>query len=273
MKVIAAINGLVTSDISALYALKYAGLYGFTLVQLHVENDLDNREEVESSMAVIEELAEKDEVPCERLFLTGKAVKAVKNYLREAKIDILFCGTRTHKQFFENSFSQQITRASLPVDVAVVRVAHVDSTPLTTEIVMPIMEDRLSVRKFAFFSSMAKAYEAAAEIYSVTVVSRRQQAEVDITVTRDLLQRINTRLSHYTKICRLQGIPFRIKHAIARNEVDQVLHHVANHDFQLMIIGGRRFSNFSRLLGDPPLERIFRYTPINTIAYYERDVD
>lgn len=85
MKVIAAVNDLITSEITAFYALRYAALHGFPLTLLHVENPLDSLDDVERSMAVIK-------------------------------------------------------------------------------------EDRLSVKKFAFFASFAKAYGAATEVYSITRV-------------------------------------------------------------------------------------------------------
>ena len=89
--------------------------------------------------------------------------------------------------------------------------------------------------------------------------------------TRALLKKINDRLSHYAKLARFMGIPFHIKHAAARNEIDQVLHHLSHHPFQLMIIGGRRLSILSRLLRRKPIERLLHETPINTIAFYDRD--
>jgi hypothetical protein len=66
-------------------------------------------------------------------------------------------------------------------------------------------------------------------------------------------------------------VPLRIKHALAENEADQILHHLAHHEFQLMIIGGRRMPPFSRIFREDPLVRLFRYTPVNTIAFYARE--
>lgn len=60
-----------------------------------------------------------------------------------------------HRSFFENSLSEKLNRISLPANLAVVRVAHVHAVFVTEDILLPIREDRLSVRKFAFFSSLA----------------------------------------------------------------------------------------------------------------------
>jgi nucleotide-binding universal stress UspA family protein len=70
---------------------------------------------------------------------------------------------------------------------------------------------------------------------------------------------------------KLLDIPLTIKHALTGREVDQILHHVARHDFQLMIIGGRRLSPLSGVFRENPMERLFRHTPVNTIAFYARD--
>jgi nucleotide-binding universal stress UspA family protein len=85
-----------------------------------------------------------------------------------------------------------------------------------------------------------------------------------------LFQKINTRLGHYANTMKLLDIPLTIKHALTGREVDQILHHAARHDFQLMIIGGRRVSPLSSLFRENPMERLFWHTPVNTIAFYAR---
>ncbi|NIR95270.1 MAG: hypothetical protein GWO08_16935, partial [Gammaproteobacteria bacterium] len=96
---------------------------------------------------------------------------------------------------------------------------------------MPIKEDRMSVEKFTFFASMARAYNASGEIYSVTVTSKKKRAGLDLGDTRRILQKIDDRLSHYEQLAKFMDIPLRLKHAIALNEIDQVLHHLSHNDF------------------------------------------
>ena len=271
MKVIAALNGLVSSDVAALYALRYAALFDYTLCLLHVLNPADRRAEVEMSMAEAEAAAALYGVKTERVFLTGKPAEAIRKYLAAARTDTLFCSTRTHRRFFEDSLSEKLSRLSLPANLAVVRVAHVNAVFVTENILLPIREDRLSAAKFAFFSSLAKAFGAATEIYSIHPTSRRRLAAMDTHTTKMLFQKINTRLSHYANTMKLLDIPLTIKHALTGREIDQILHHAARHDFQLMIIGGRRFSPLSGLFRENPMERLFWHTPVNTIAYYARD--
>jgi nucleotide-binding universal stress UspA family protein len=271
MKVLAAMNGLVSSDVAALYALRYAALFDYTLCLLHVLNPADNREEVEMSMATAEEAAVHFAVKTERVFLTGEPAAAIRRYLAENKTDTLFCSTRMHRRFFQNSLSEKLSRLSLPANLAVVRVAHVNAVFVTENILLPIREERLSAQKFAFFSSLAKAFGAATEIYSIHPTGRRRLAAMDTHTARMLFQKINTRLSHYVNTMKLLDIPLTIKHALTGREVDQILHHVARHDFQLMIIGGRRLSPLSGVFRENPMERLFRHTPVNTIAFYARD--
>lgn len=268
MKVVAAINGLITAEVAALYALRYAALHDFSLVLLHVENAADSRDDVERSMAVIEEAAA-DMVSIERVLLAGNPLKAIKRYLSDNRVDMLFCSTSRRRRFFRNSLRDQLTSQPLAADLAVVQVVRLDTAHAVRSMVLPIQEDRLSVKKFALFAAFAKAYGATTEIYSVTLVGAKQLADLDIPLTRALLRKINDCLSHYVKLARFMAIPLRIKHAATRSEIDQVLHHLSHHDFQLMIVGGRRLSRLSLLfIGKPPIERLFRETPINTIAFY-----
>ncbi|HSH13018.1 MAG TPA: universal stress protein [Desulfurivibrionaceae bacterium] len=271
MKVVAAVNGLITSEVAALYALRYAALYDCTLVLLHVDNPRDARGEVEAGMVVVEEAAEGYGVKTERLFLQGRPAMAIASYLAQTPTDTLFCSTRMRNHYFEASLSERLSRLDLPANLAVVRVARIEAWALTREVVMPIREERLSVQKFVFFASMAKTLGAAAEIYSISPVNRSRQAALDLAATRELFQRINERLSHYSHALRLSEVEFRIKHALATDEINQILHHLSHHDCQLLIVGGRRLSRHPRLLGESLLERLFRHTPVNTIAFYARN--
>lgn len=270
MKVIAAVNGLITAEVAALYALRYAAQHGFTLLLLHVVNPADSLDEVERSMAVIEEAAAIEQVTTERVLLAGSPAWAIRRYLSENRADTLFCSTRRRRGFFENSLSEQLARLALPVDLAVVQVVRLDTAHAVRHMVLPIEEDRLSVKKFAFFAGLAQAYGAAAEIYSISRVDSKKLAELDMPLTKALLRKINDRLAHYAKLARFMNLSLHIKHAVARNEIDQVLHHLSHHPFQLMVIGGRRRSILSRLFKGKPLERLFHETPINTIAFYGR---
>lgn len=272
MNVIAAVNGQVTSEVAALYGLHFARLHGLPLILLHVANPDDAIEAVENSMAKIEKAAAGYDMTTERVMLEGDPADAVKRYLTENRSEILFCSTRyrQHRKFFNLSFSEKLRSMSLPVDLAEVRVVHVHSTLSTERIVLPIKEDRISVEKFTFFASMARAYDAGGEIYSVTVTSRKKRAGLDLGDTKRMLQKIDDRLSHYEQLAKLMDIPLRLKHSIALNEIDQVLHHLSHNDFHLMIVGGERLSAYTSLHRAKPIERLQRCTPVNTIAFYLR---
>jgi nucleotide-binding universal stress UspA family protein len=272
MNVIAAVNGQVTAEVSALYGLHFARIHGLPLVLLHVLNPDDSIEAVEKSMANIEEVAAEYDMATERVMLEGSPAETVKRYLFENKSQIIFCSTRysQRKKFFNLAFNEKLIGMVLPVDLAVVRVVHVHATLSTERIVLPIKEDRMSVAKFTFFAAMAKAYKASGEIYSVTVSGKKRRARLDLGETKRSLQKIDDRLSHYIYLAKLMNIPLRLKHSIARNEIDQVLHHLSHNDFQLMIVGGERLSAYSFFARPKPIERLQRYTPVNTIAFYLR---
>lgn len=270
MKVVAAVNGLISSEVAAFYALRYAALHDFPLILLHVMNAEDSKDEVARSMDVIEAAAA-EQVAIERVWLVGNPVLAIRRYLADNRVDTVFCSTSRKKSFWKVSLREELIRRSLPADLAVVQVVRLDAAHAVQGLVLPIADDSLSVKKFAFFAGLAKAYAASAEVYSITKVDSQRLAELDIHRTRALLRRINDRLSHYVKLARFMGLSLHIKHAVARNEIDQVLHHLAHHDFQLMIIGGRRLATLANVFRGRSIERLFRETPINIIAFYGRD--
>jgi len=256
--------------VAALYALRYAALHGFGLILLHVVNAEDSLADVERSMAVIEEAAALDSVVTERVLLDGAPGKAIGRFVADNRIDTLFCSTSKRHRFLAQSLRDQLIRLPLAADLAVVQVVRLDTVYAVRKMVLAIQEERLSVQKFVLFAGLAKSYAAAAEIYSVTVVDSKKLAELDIHRTRSLLRAINDHLAHYLKLAGFMGISLHIKHAATRSEVDQILHHLSHHDFQLLIVGGRRLSTLSSLFRSKPIERLFLETPVNTIAFYGR---
>ena len=90
MKVIAAINGTIISENSALYALHYAKELEFTLVLLHVKNRKDSIEDVHKSFLRIEKAAQSINVEIEKVILEGSIGKSIKSYISETHVDTLF---------------------------------------------------------------------------------------------------------------------------------------------------------------------------------------
>ncbi len=270
MKVVAAVTGLITSEVAALYALRYADLFGYGLVLLHVNNAAEIPAEVVASMEVVEEAAAGYGVECERVFLSGPPDVAIRDYLWQSRPDSLFCSTRMRTSYFENSLSDKLSRLDLPANLAVVRVTRVEAWALTREVVLPILGDKLSVEKFVFFASLVKTLGATAEIYSISPDGRHGRNPMDIGRARELFARINERLTHYLQALKLLEVTVRIKHALADEEITQILHHLSHHKGTLLVVGGRRLSRRRFRLGTNRLEHLFRSTPVNIIAFYAR---
>lgn len=274
MNVIVTINGQITAEVSAFYGLHFARVHGFPVILLHIINPADNIEAVEKSMANIERVAEKYGMATKRVLLNGQPIRTLEQYLLENTSEILFCSTRYHqrKNLFNLSFSQKLSSMSLPVDLAVVRVVHPRTTLSTKNILLPIRGNRMSVEKFTFFSSMAKAYKASCEIYSVTVVGKRKRASLNRGEAKLMLKKNDDRLSHYRQLAKHMDIPLRLKHSIALHEIDQVLYHLSHTNFDLVIVGGERLSLYSSVSNVKPIERLHRSTSVNTIAFYLREI-
>jgi nucleotide-binding universal stress UspA family protein len=271
MKVILAVNGSITSEASAIYAIRYCSLYDYELELVHIKNEKDSLAEVEKSMESIETIAAGAEVACERLFMRGSGVGPLIAYVRENRVDTVFCTTRAEKGFFASSFSDYLTRRPLPCDVAVVRIADMGALKRVERIGVSIKNAKLSVEKFAFFSSMVRAFEAEGEIYSISVLSTGQQAAMGFVGMRERLEALDERLFHYRQLAHLAGVRLRLKHAFAESETDQILHHSAHADLDLLIVGGRRLASRSFFSAVTPLERLMHHCCVNIIAYYNGD--
>lgn len=112
MIVIAALNGTLTSESAAHYALRYCSVYRFDLHLLHVRNETDPIESVMQSMENVEMEASRMEIKVEYILLEGQPLKALKAYVRKRPVDILFCSTPATRRFFLDSFSDKVTRTA-----------------------------------------------------------------------------------------------------------------------------------------------------------------
>jgi len=268
MIVIAALNGSLTSEATAYYALHYSRVHGFGVHLLHIHNPIDNRESVSRSMKALETEAARLGVKVERVFLDGKPVTALQVYIDKLPVDTIFCSTRATRRLFQGSFSEKLVRMPLKCDVAVARIVNIEAARNHNALLLSIKDARLDVRKFSFFVGMAKAYDAPAEIYSVKVMPRRSLALLDTASIKKILRKIDNQLAHYKKLSALAAIDFRLKHALTTSEDSRIIHHVlvAGHD--LILIGGYRLTMIPTLGTERPIERLMRQTPVNLIAYY-----
>jgi hypothetical protein len=272
MKVIAAINGTITAESMAFCALKYAQGQGLALLLLHIENEKDDLDDVRASIERITTQALAKEVETEAVFLQGAPKKAIRSYLSGVYADVIFCSTRKHKSFISGSFSEALTKMGLNLDIAIVRIVNINAIADINTMILSIKADKLSVKKFAFFASLASAYQADGEIYSVSSMSRWALSTTDMHAARERLGLINFNLRHYLKLAHFMPFTLHIEHAFTENEAESVLTHIAKSSAQLVVIGARRLSVVSFFESEMPIEKLMREASVNTIAYYPKEV-
>ena len=271
MKVITMINGSVSSESMAFYAIKYAQAQDIDLVLLHISNKKDNIESVDSSVERIKKLAISEGVNSEYVVLKGSRKKAIRDYTSTNHIDIIFCSTRKHKSLITNSFSETLINIKLNVDVAVVRIVNMSSVMDISSMMLSIKKDKLSVKKFTFFTTLASAYKVDGEIYSVSSMSRLELSQVDMHKAREKLRFINYNLRHYIKLSKFMPFSIHIKHDFTNNEAKSILTHIVKSNAKLVVVGGKRLSVTSFFKPEMPIEKLMREASVNMIAYYSSE--
>lgn len=271
MKVIAAINGTITAESVAFYALMYAQAQKFTLVLLHIKNEKDNLDDVQASIERISTVALSKDVQIESVILQKFSKTIIKNFILSEYIDTIFCSTRKHTKFITDSFSELLINMNFNIDIAVIRIVNISNIMEVDNMFLSIKEDKLSVKKFAFFATLASAYEAKAEIYSVTDMSIYKLARLKMHEIKERLFTINYNLRHYIKLANFMPFTLYIKHDFTSNETQSILMEIAKSDVQLLVIGAKRLSVSSFFFKEMPIEKLMRDTSVNTIAYYTKE--
>jgi len=271
MQVLAGINGTIAAESAAIYAMVYAKAQEYTLVLFHMPNAKDNREDVASSMKRLETLASAQEVALEQIFFENGSFKQLREYLHRNYVDIIFCATRKARSFINRSFSKKLLSLQTGLDVAVVRVVRVTEVRDVATMMLSIKEDRLGVKKFTFFSMLASAFEADAQLYSISNVSKRKLAFLSLGNVKEKLSQINHSLRHYLKLSAFMPYNLVIKHDFSEDEVESILYNIATTRTDLAVVGAKRLEGRWFCFKEAPLERLMRETSANLIALYTQE--
>lgn len=270
MKVLVAINGSVISESMVLYALRYAKQLGYALELFHFRNAKDDLKSVEKTFAHIQTLAEAQDLEFQTL-LFDSSLQELQAYVEKENVDIIFCSTRREETLFENSFSQELVKLDLDVDLAIVRIVKLVDISALSSIMLSIRKERLSVRKFTFFATLASAYEVQGQIYSVTPLSKSKFARLDMHKTRQKLHAINHQLRHYLKLSSFMPFELIIKHDFSDDEVQSILYNIVKSESDLIVVGAKRLLKAPLFFGQRPLEKLMQETSVNVIAFYTKE--
>lgn len=261
MVVISLINGSIISETTAIYALKYAKKLEYKYIVAHIQGN-DSLEDVETSVQNITKLSKNNEIDSE--FITFETLDDFSEFVAIKDVDMLFCSTRHKHTLFDKSFVKSLLKKNLRADLAVLKVVKLGVAQSVDKIILPIRDAKLSVRKFALFSSFSLIYDAKSEIYSVDRVTKRDLAKIDLIAQKKRLKEIVFNLRHYLKLSKLMNFKFSIKHDYALKESDVVLSHIAKHKYDLAIVGGHHDKSF---FGQHPIDILFEKPIINTLYF------
>lgn len=261
MRVVSLINGSLISETSSVYALNYAKKLGATFDLVHIKSQ-DSLNEVKQSVENLSTIASAADV--ENEFLIFENLKGFIKYVDEKDIDMIFCSTRQNHSLFDKSFVQILIRAGMKTDLAVVKVVKLSMQNNVDRIVLPIRGSKLSVKKFSFFTTFALSYNSKAEIYSIDKISKGKMAVLNTQKEKNRLKEIIFSLRHYLRIGKMLEFKFSIKHDFALAEGERVKAHIANHGYDLAVVGGHHDRSF---FGQHPIDVLFK-NPILNIIYF-----
>jgi len=261
MVVISLINGSIISETVAIYALKYAKKLEYKYILAHIQGR-DSLEDVLKSVQNITKLSKSNGVESE--FIRFETLDDFTEFVAIKDVDMLFCSTRHKHTLFDQSFVKSLLKKNLKADLAVLKVVKIGVAQSVDKVILPIRDSKLSVRKFALFSSFSLIYDAKSEIYSVDKITNRSLAKIDLIVQKKRLKEIIFNLRHYLKLSKLMDFKFSIKHDYALQEGDAVLSHIAKHEYDLAIVGGHHDKSF---FGEHPIDILFDKPIINTLYF------
>ena len=261
MRVISLINGSLISETMTVYALNYAKQLNASVNLVYIKGG-DSLKYIMLSVENLKLIA--DNLGVEIEYSTFDSLLQFKEFVDEKNVDMLFCSTRQQHTIFDKSFVKSLITQNVKADLAVVKVVKLGNVLAIENIIMPIRETKLSVKKFTLFSTFSLAYNAKSEIYSLDEISSKDMYKVTPKIIKARLKDILFGLRHYLKLLRELGVRFAIKHDFALAEGERVKSHIAKHHYDLAIVGAHPEK---ALFSHHPIDILFENPMINTIYY------
>lgn len=261
MRVISLINGSLSSETSSIYALHYANKLSYKLSLVYIKEPVYSKE-LDKSFANIKYLATLLEVESELLIFEN--LIEFKDFIKSRNVDMLFCSSRHNHIILDKSFAHSVLKMDMEVDLAIVKIVKLHRADSIDSIVLPIRGSKLSVKKFTLFYTFALAYDAKAEIYSIDKLSKNQLAKVGSVQIKNRLKELIFDLRHYFRIAETINFKLNLKHDYTLAEGKKVKTHIAQHGYDLAIVGAHHNKSFFR---KHPINILFETPIINTIYF------
>jgi len=258
LRVISLINGSLISETSSIYALHYAKSLDLRVDLIHI-NGKDSLTAVYKSVEDLKDIAQKLDV--EVNFVIFDDLDALKNFIESKEIDMVFCSTRHRHSILDKSFVQTFIHKKIKVDLSVIKVVKLGRANSIDNIILPIRDTKLSVKKFTLFATFSKAYNSKAEIYSVDKIAPLHLHQEN---QKERLQEIIMNLRHYFRLAKMMNFKFSIKHDFALSEGEKVKTHIAKYNYGLVVVGNHYSKTFTKR---HPIDILFENPMINTLYF------
>lgn len=272
MRIAAAINGTLTSEHAAYYALLYAQqmqlpLDFLTIVQepfLHpnIEQNYKNLEEEARRRGVSTQLISYQSKPGEK---TGPKLAKL---LREDNYHTVFCSTRARKKrVFTDSVSQYLSRARIRCQVAIVKIHRVNQVSGFHRVGIFGGQKKPDLHQLALGLTLAKAHQGEVILSNPLPISHKSIHKLGLHDTRELLKSSDQGFRSLLSLCSLAGVPATIAHLPSGGrDVDYLL----SRKIDLMALSAPQLLRPKNLLFEDAVEQVFRTIPINAIILFPR---
>lgn len=267
MKIGAAINGSLISERSARYALLHASAMNAALVLLFNQNAKDEQAKVRDSVERLRKKASEHGVQCSFVESNEASDHFINHVIEEQQLNIIYCSTRAEKSFFEYSFSERLVNSSPNCDVAVVKVAGMQSLSDLGRIGLYARNQKLRIDLFNAASSLCKSLDA--KLVVTTNIEERKKKLLDLPFRsqKRKLWNADRNLQAFLDLANLIGIKSTIYHLFEEDVKEEQLSYVLSRDIDLLLFEAYKWP-FVPLSLKNPAEELFKRIPVDCALYY-----
>ena len=268
-RILTAVDGSLNAHAAARYAIALAQACEATLFVAGVAtSDMTTRDEealAQSTGGLISD-ADGQGVAAHPLIERGEVVKALDVLARTHHIDLVMTASRhadAEHRYFLRSVPQRLM-AALGISLLIVRVVHLGVLAHPREILVPVIGGEFdNAERASLVSRLAERFHARVLVFHAFETLAQPGQPVPYEAGARQVQTFVQRL-------RQAGVEPRVRIVTGAPVGDAIMHEVARHRHDLIVMGASQRSLFTERRRGNPVEEIMRQTPCDLFVHRPR---
>lgn len=273
-KILVAVDGTFHASVAARYSFWFAlAFHSKLFVVTVISKDMNEKEEKSASYSIskIIDEASGSGLDIEGVILKGDVISAIKKFVKENKIDIVFSSTRRPQKegrFFVQSVTSGLM-SGVSCNVIAIKISHPGRSLRSKKVLVPLIGDGYMDRERAdIVAALADRFSSSITVFHVNKLSASKIKRMEKPEKSLLIEEGEKRILSFMKELGSRGINASEKIVSGSKVRDEIISEASHHKYDLIILGTTKRNIINRVVSGNPVEEILRDTPCDVMLLH-----